>query len=203
MFSQILKQNLERNGYKVKEFQDREQACRYICGELKGRTVGIGGSMTVEQMGLYDELRKDNDVYWHWKKREGMSETDIRMKAMTTDAYISSVNGISETGEIVNIDGNCNRLAGIFYGHSKVYLVVGVNKVEKDLEKTIWRARNIASPLNAKRLGSATPCAVKGDKCYDCDSKGRICKGLQVLWRCPGASGCEYEVVLIDEELGY
>ena len=78
-----------------------------------------------------------------------------------------------------------------------------LEQAQKDLEKAIWRARNIASPLNAKRLGSATPCAVKGDKCYDCDSKGRICKGLQVLWRCPGASGCEYEVVLIDEELGY
>lgn len=203
MFPETLRDNLEKKGYRVSEFGSRTEACRYICDSVRDCSVGIGGSVTVEEMGLYEELSKNNDVYWHWKTREGMSETDIRMKAMTTDVYISSVNGMSEAGEIVNIDGNCNRLAGIFYGHRKVFLVVGSNKVEGDLEKAIYRARNVASPLNAKRLHSATPCAVKGDRCYDCDSRGRICKGLQVLWRCPGASGCEYEVVLIDEKLGY
>ena len=59
-------------------------------------------------------------------------------------------------------------MASIFYGHKKVYLVIGENKLEKDYDRALWRARNIASPLNAKRVGAKTPCAVKGDKCYDC-----------------------------------
>lgn len=114
---------------------------------------------------------------------------------------MSSVNGIAETGEIINIDGNCNRVAGTLFGHEKVYLVAGSNKIEADYEKALYRARNIAAPLNAKRLNRNTPCAVSGDKCYNCKSPERICKGLTVLWQMP--SGREYEVILIDEKLGY
>ena len=108
---------------------------------------------------------------------------------------------MAETGEIINIDGNCNRVASIFYGHKKVYLVIGENKLEKDYDSALHRARNIASPLNAKRVGVKTPCAVKGDKCYDCKSSERICRGLSVLWGIPMTG--EFEVILVHEELGY
>lgn len=108
---------------------------------------------------------------------------------------------MAETGEIINIDGNCNRVASIFYGHKKVYLVIGENKLEKDYDSALHRARNIASPLNAKRVGAKTPCAVKGDKCYDCKSPERICRGLSVLWGIPMTG--EFEVILVHEELGY
>ena len=73
--------------------------------------------------------------------------------------------------------------------------------IASDLERAIYRARNIASPLNAKRLNRKTPCAVKGDKCYDCNSPERICRNLSVLWRKP--TGADYEVILIKEELGF
>ena len=93
---------------------------------------------------------------------------------LITQQYIFSVNGLAETGEIINIDGNCNRVASIFYGHKKVYLVIGKNKLEKDYDSALYRARNVASPLNAKRVGAKTPCAMKG----------------------------EFEVLLVNEELG-
>ena len=109
--------------------------------------------------------------------------------------------GLAETGEIVNIDGNCNRVASNMFGHDKVYFVIGSNKIAPDYDAALWRARNIASPKNAQRLGAATPCAAKGDKCYDCDAPGRICRGMTVLARKMGS--CEMEVVLVDEELGY
>jgi len=80
-------------------------------------------------------------------------------------------------------------------------LVVGKNKLAENYDKALWRARNIAAPKNAQRLGAATPCAAKGDRCYDCKSPGRICKGLVVLWEKPGKS--DIEVVLIDQELGF
>jgi NAD-dependent dihydropyrimidine dehydrogenase PreA subunit len=89
----------------------------------------------------------------------------------------------------------------MLYGHKKVYLVAGSNKLAKDYDSALYRARNVAAPLNAKRLGRKTPCAVNADKCYDCNSPERICHALTVLWQAP--TSCEYEVILIDETLGY
>ena len=115
--------------------------------------------------------------------------------------YLSSINGLAETGEIINIDGNCNRVAGILYGHKKVYLVAGANKLAADYDSALYRARNVAAPLNAKRLGLATPCAEKGDRCYNCKSTARICRALTVLWTKPNSGA--FEVVLVEEPLGY
>lgn len=146
-------------------------------------------------------MSENNEVLWHWRIPEGQTGADVLKAARSADVYLSSVNGIAETGEIVNIDNTGNRVAATLYGHKKVYLVAGVNKITPDLDSAIYRSRNIAAPPNARRLGKKTPCAVKADKCYDCKSPDRICRGLVVLWEAP--VGCEYEVVLIGEELGY
>ena len=140
-------------------------------------------------------------VYWHDEKPDHMTIMETRTAASRAEIYISSVNAISENGEIVNIDNTGNRVAAISYGPSKVYLLVGSNKVTKNLETAIYRARNIASPLNAKRLNRKTPCAINGDRCYDCNSPERICRNLSVLWTKP--TGAEYEFILIQESLGY
>lgn len=196
-----VKQNLERLGYAVSCFPTAAEAAAYLNEQIDGATVGVGGSITVEQLGLYDALRAHNTVWWHWKTPEGMTQNDVRDRAALCDVYLSSVNGLAKTGEIVNIDGACNRVAAIFYGHRKVYLIAGENKLAENYEAALWRARNIASPRNARRLGKKTPCAAKGDRCYDCKSPDRICRGLSVLWEKP--MGAEFEVVLIGEELGY
>ena len=120
---------------------------------------------------------------------------------MTTDMYVTSVNGLAETGELVNIDGIGNRVAGTLFGHRKVWFVVGRNKLAPTYEEALWRARNIGAPKNAQKLHKKTPCAVRADRCYDCKSPDRICRGLVVLWE--AISGMEMEVVLIDEELGF
>lgn len=190
-----VKANLEKSGYKVSCFESAKEAAEYMDSSIDGMSVGFGGSMTLEEMGIYEMLKSHNEVLWHWK------ESGVLTKAQTSDVYISSVNAIAESGEIINIDGNCNRVAGILYGHKKVYLVAGANKIVQDYDAAVFRARNVVAPLNAKRLGRNTPCAVKTDKCYDCNSPERICKGLSVLWQKP--SSCEYEVVLIAENLGY
>ena len=155
----------------------------------------------IREMGLYDKLSLKNKVYWHWKLQDDMTVIEARALARSASIYLSSVNGIAETGEIVNIDGDGNRVSEIMYGHKKVYFIIGKNKIAKDCEGALYRARNIAAPLNAKRLNKRTPCAFKTDKCYNCKSPDRICRGLNILWSKP--ESCAYEVILINEELGY
>lgn len=189
-----VRKNLEERGFQTSYFATAKEAADYLDAQINGATVGIGGSMTIQAMGLSERLSKHNEVIWHWEGGE------LR-RAMLADVYLTSVNGLAETGEIVNIDGNCNRVAASMFGPKRVYYVVGCNKIAPDFEKALWRARNVAAPKNAQRLGKKTPCAVKADRCYDCNSPERICRGLSVLWRKP--TGFEQaEVVLIEEELG-
>lgn len=196
-----LKKVLEAKGYAVSCFGNAKEAADYLDGQIDGKTVGFGGSVTLEQMGLYEKLASHNKVSWHQRMPEGKTNGEVRVEANASQIYISSVNGLAETGEIINIDGVCNRVAAICYGHEKVYLVVGRNKIAKDYDSALYRARNFAAPLNAKRLKRNTPCAVNADRCYNCSSPDRICCGLSVLWTKP--MGGQYEIVLIDEPLGY
>jgi len=191
-----LVENLKSRGFSVQLFQTKEEAAEYLNSAIDGKTVGFGGSVTLRDMGLYDSLSAHNNVYWHWQGTP-ISTGD----AEKAQVYLSSVNGLSEEGDLINIDGNGNRVASMLYGHEKLYLVVGRNKLADTYDEALWRARNIAAPKNAQRLQTKTPCAVKGDKCYDCKSPSRICRGLAVLWR--PMNGMETEVVLIDEDLGY
>jgi len=193
-----VKANLEKNGFAVSVFPDGASAAAYLDKAMDGVTVGMGGSVTLQQLGLFERLSSHNTVFWHWTAED---KAAAYLGAQTADCYLSSVNGLAETGEIINIDGSGNRVSAIQYGHKKVYLVVGSNKLAANFDAALYRARNIAAPLNAQRLHCNTPCAEKGDRCYDCQGPGRICCGLSVLWKKP--KGCEYEVVLIDETLGY
>lgn len=192
---ETLRNNLEANGFEVSCFDTAAEACDYLDKKLDGKTVGHGGSVTLQEMGLLDRLANHAALYRH-------QPGNIPVETLTAQAYLCSVNGLAETGEIINIDGTCNRVASTMFGHEELYLVVGVNKIAPDYDSALWRARNIAAPLNAKRLGRKTPCAVKGDKCYNCNSPERICRGLTVLWKKPFGIQ-KAEVVLINQELGY
>ena len=196
-----VKTKLERLGYGVSCFDTAAEAADYLDTEIQNKTVGFGGSVTVEQMGLFDRLALKNEVSWHLRLPGGKTTDEVRKEANAAQIYISSVNGLAETGEIVNIDGTCNRVASILFGHEKVYLLVGENKIAPDFDAALWRARNIAAPKNAQRMKAKTPCAKKGDKCYNCESPGRICRALSVLWAPPLRS--DFEVLLIHEELGF
>ncbi len=191
-----VKKNLEKRGFSVSCFESAEDAVSYLDAQIDGKSVGMGGSMTLDAIGIYDRLITHNEVHWHQKQGR-----DAIAAASTAEVYLSSANGLAESGEIINIDGNCNRVASILYGHKKVYLVIGENKLAKDYEAALWRARNIAAPKNAQRLGRKTPCALRGDRCYDCNSPERICRALTVLWEKPSTE--DMEIVLIGEPLGY
>lgn len=191
-----LRANLEAHGFLTSCFQTAQEAADYLDGQIDGVSVGFGGSMTVKELNLYPRLSAHNRTIWHWEQGD-------LAQAATADVYITSANGVAETGEIINIDGNCNRVSASVYGHKKVYFVIGINKIAPDYDGALWRARNIASPKNAQRLARKTPCAVKGDRCYDCNSPERICRALTVLWDRPSAPGQEMEVVIVGQPLGY
>ena len=195
MAFETVKTNLEARGYTVKVFATGAEAAEYINSVVDNTTVGIGGSMTVQSMGLYESLSAHNQVFWHW-----VSGPEAHAQASVAPVYLTSANGLSEAGEIINIDGAGNRVASTLFGHQKTYFIIGKNKLAPTFDEALWRARNIAGPKNAQRLGKKTPCAVNGDRCYDCQSPERICRGLVVNWG--PMMGKEAEVILVDEDLG-
>ena len=154
------------------------------------------GSKTIDQIGLYDRLARHNTVWWHWRT-PGFDTLD---HALTAPVYLSSANAITEDGQILNIDGRGNRLAGLVYGRKTVYIVAGTNKICPDFESAVFRARNTAAVQNCKRFPANTPCKID-DKCHDCRSNERICNAMLVLWG-PMMDMDKVEIVLIDEELG-
>ena len=187
--------NLELRGYTVRRFASAAEAADYLDGQIRDTTVGIGGSKTADQLGLYERLSQHNEVFWHW--RQPGQET--LLKANAAEVYISSANAMTEQGEILNIDGRGNRLAGQVFGNKRLYLVVGTNKICPDFEAALYRARNTAAVENCKRFPYKPPCQTDG-QCHDCRAADRICRALLVLWM--PMMDMTTEVILIDEELG-
>ena len=185
-------------GYKVSCFQTAAEAADYLNREIDKTGVGFGGSVTLRQLGLYESLGEHNEVFWHWLAKD---KKEAQKQAAAAPVYLSSVNALAETGEIVNIDGAGNRVSAVMSGAEKIYLIAGRNKIAPDYESAMHRARNIAAPQNAKRLKLETPCAKNADRCYDCSHPQRICRCFTVMTQAPLTGS--YEIVLVDEELGY
>ncbi|MBO7762810.1 MAG: lactate utilization protein [Clostridia bacterium] len=196
----LLKENLEKLGYTAHLFENRREAADYLDAAIDQRRVGMGGSITLKELQLAPRLAAHNELIWHWEPTEGRTVPEMLAAAAEADVYLSSVNAIAETGEIVNIDGNCNRVSSILYGHEAVYLVIGRQKVAATLEEALLRAKNVAAPKNAARLERHTPCVTAG-RCMNCSSPERICRATVIMDRPP--RGPHYEILLINEELGY
>lgn len=192
---------LEKNRYSVRVFETKEEAVIYLDNLFDHLLVGFGDSQTMVKMGLYEKLSAHNTVIDPYQSVNNDDFLRIAKEALTTEVFLTSVNGITEDGVIVNLDGTGNRIAGSLFGHRKVYFIVGRNKIVPNIEKAIWRARNIAAPQNAKRLKLRTPCAIKGDKCYNCASPDRICNGLMIMMK--KMNDIDMEIILINEELGF
>lgn len=192
-----IRKNFEKHGFSTQLFPDREKTVAYLCKTLDKQTIGFGGSVTLKEMGLYEALAENNAVVWHNR----IAAFEVRRLANSARVYIPSANAVSETGEIVNIDGTGNRVAMTAFGPETCYFVVGKNKIVPSLADAMDRCRNVAAPRNAQRLNAKTPCARNGDKCYDCDSPDRICAVTVIHSRVPRGMRCE--IIFVDEELGY
>lgn len=156
--------------------------------------------MTIKELAIDEELKnRGNKVLWHWTA-PAKEKKAVRESAGNADIYLCSSNAVTKDGQLVNIDGTCNRIAGMLHGTGKVYMVIGANKIAKDFEEAISRIKNVACPANAKRLGLNTPCAKTGH-CMDCTSSDRMCNATLILDRKPGSH--PFEILLVNQEMGY
>ncbi len=189
----------KKNGIDSFCFETKEEAADFLCKKLVNRSITFGGCHTAEEMGLYEKLEKNNEVFWHWRNNDYEAKRRAELKG---DVYICSANGVAETGEIVNIDGSCNRISNSTYAQDLSIFIIGKNKIEPTIEKAIWRARNIAAPLNARRQHMKTPCAFGEMKCHNCSSPERICHVMSIIWQKPIPMD-QMWVILVNEDLGY
>lgn len=194
---------LERNGIRPFVCENREEALERALALIPdGATVGLGGSRTVDEIGLLAALRNGGYTL-HDQYREGIDREEsmrIRKAGTHADCFVSGSNAITYGGKIVNVDGLGNRLAGFCFGPAKVIIVVGRNKIVPDLEAALDRVRNVAAPMNARRFGAKAPC-VETAECSDCSSPGRICN-LTLIIEKSGIEG-RMIVILVNEELGF
>lgn len=192
---------MQKKGFITHYFDTASQARDFILDRIgKGRSVGFGGSVTTEQLGLFDALAAaGNKCYFHWKCMPE-ERAQVLESARKSDFYVMSSNAVSEDGAILNIDGTGNRVGALINGPQTVFLVVGANKFSGTREEAFARVKNIACPANAKRLKLSTPCALTG-KCANCSSSQRMCN--YTVWTEAPRKGCEIHVCAISETLGY
>ncbi len=192
---------LTRKGFPVHHAKTMEDARAIVLKMIpEGASVGFGGSVTVREMGLYDELKKTGRMtHWHWMNDE--PKPDVFALAAAADVYLTSSNAITADGCLVNIDGTGNRVGAMISGPKEVIVIAGANKiVNGGIPQAIARIKTVACPQNARRLGLNTPCATL-DRCDAANCRKSMCNVTSIIERPVG--GHKITVVLVDEEAGY
>ena len=179
--------------------ETKEDALRLALDLIpKGSTVTMGGALSAHEIGLVDAVKAGDyrfiDRNAYEDKRQAM------LDAYDADWFLSSVNAMTEDGELVNIDGNSNRVSAIAQGPKHVLFIVGMNKVCSDLDGAMKRARNVAAPINAQRFGLNTPCSKTG-ACMNCKSPDTIC--CQFLITRFSRHAGRIHVILVNDNLGF
>ncbi len=169
-------------------------------------SIGIGDSVTLRQIGILENLnQRGNSVINPFVPELTQDESKRKSfintcrKTLTADVFMTGANAVTEDGKIFSIDYAGNRVAGMIFGGEKVILVVGRNKIVKNIEEAASRVKNVIVPVHTKNKGRRTPCVVTGE-CSDCDSPDRFCGVTVIMERKP--AHFDYCVILIDEDLG-
>jgi L-lactate utilization protein LutB len=195
---------LKRNNFGAVYAADAAEACDAILEMIpEGATVGFGGSMTLQGIGLFERLQSGRYdlINPPWKDGDLSREDRVaaRKRALSADVFLTGTNAVTLDGKLVNTDATGNRVGGMLFGPKKTIVAVGVNKLVPTLDDALDRVTNVASPENARRLGLDTPCTTGGE-CADCHSPRRICNATVILHR--KTSALDMTVVMIGEELG-
>ena len=178
---------------------DKEEALKLALELIpEGSASTMGGGMSVHEIGLVKALKEGN---YNFIDRDAVADKRAAMlAAYDADVFLTSTNAMTEDGELVNIDGNANRVSAIAQGPKKVLFIVGMNKVCPDLDTAMKRARNVAAPINAQRFGLDTPCTKTGS-CMNCKSADTIC--CQFLITRFSRHAGRIHVILVNDNLGF
>jgi len=195
--------NLNQNnmaGYYVQDFKQLLETVQSLLS--KSETIGCGDSVTLEETGVFEFIRNGNYNFLdkHDPKLTSSDKREIYLQNFRAHTFLSGVNAVTQDGELFFIDGNGSRVAPIIYGPEQVILVAGTNKIVSGSEEAIQRVRQIAAPLDAKRLGKNTPC-VKLGRCVNCKSPERICNDFVYITR--QFVKDRIKVIFIEGEFGY
>lgn len=167
----------------------------------EGSKVTWGGSMSIEEIGLKKTICEGNYIEFNPDTAKSPEEKRaMELAAYDCDFFITSANAITEDGAIVNIDGLANRVSAIAFGPRNVLMIVGMNKVTKDIENAVSRAQNEAAPINAQRFDCDTPCKKTG-ACFDCKVPDTLCCQYLITRYCKIPK--RIKVILVNEELGF
>lgn len=164
----------------------------------KGSSVTMGGAMSAHEIGLVEALKGPD--YNFIDRDKATDKRAAMLAAYDADFFLSSANAMTEDGIMVNVDGNANRVSAIAQGPKKVVFIVGMNKITKDVDSAMKRARNVAAPINAQRFGLSTPCTSTGS-CMDCKSPDTIC--CQILITRYSKHKDRIHVILVNDNLGF
>ena len=195
---QVIKGLKSRNmtGYYAATKEEALQKALELIPE--GSSIAMGGAMSAHEIGLVDALKAGD---YRFLDRDAEEDKRAAMlKSYDADVFLSSANAMTEDGVMINIDGNSNRVSMIAQGPKKVVFIVGMNKVCKDVDSAMKRARNVAAPINAQRFGLNTPC-VKLGQCLDCISPDTIC--CQFLITRYSRHADRIHVILVNDSLGF
>lgn len=204
--------NLEKNNMKPYFVETKEEVIPLIKTLIAdGESVSHGGSETLKEIGVIQMLKTGNYDYIDRSGLEGEALRQSYIRAFGCDTYLTSVNAVTENGELYNVDGNSNRVACIVYGPRQVIAVVGINKLVEDINEAVTRVKTTAAPPNTKRLDCKTPCAVTGKCislnkenpliCDGCESQQRICCNYVVSAKQRHKD--RIKVIIVNENLGY
>lgn len=199
--AQILIKNLRSRHFDAWYCETKEEALEKALSLIpENASVGWGGAMSAQQIGLMDEVRAGNYRAIDRDTCKPEERNAVMRECMDADVFLTGANAISLDGEMVNIDGNGNRVAAIIYGPEKVLVIAGMNKVCDSLEDAVQRARTVAAPINKQRFQGNTPCLRSG-VCGDCRSEACICNQIVITRNCRPAGRIQF--VLVGEELGF
>lgn len=196
-------ENLQKNNMEAFYVQDEKELLEKVSELINvGDTIAVGGSMTLFETGVMDMLRNGKYSFLD-RYKPGLTKDEI-MKvfrdSFSADAYFTSSNAVTENGELYNVDGSGNRVAAMLFGPDKVIVIVGINKIVKDVSEAVERNKRISAPANTKRLDRKTPCVSLG-YCTNCNSPERICNEY-VLIRRQGNKD-RIKVIIVGKEFGY
>ena len=192
---------LLRRNFEAYALCNAEEARKLILAMIgKEESITWGGSATISEIGLVSALKENGYLVFDREDVAPTERNDFAKEHFFSDWFLMSANAITEEGELLNLDGNGNRVASLIFGPKNVVVVAGINKISPDIETAYARVRQVAAPRNAQRFDINTPCKKTG-KCADCLSPDTICASL-VRTRFSRQKG-RVKVILIDEEYGF